>query len=77
LQGVERIVVQAFSRDDHESPALALEGLPSSDVIQPIGADLAMVPAVVLDDDLQFGILRCGSAGESRALAHIAISHID
>ena len=56
LQGVERIVVQAFSRDDHEPPALTLEGLPSFDVLQPIGAHLTMVPAVVLDDDLQFGI---------------------
>ena len=51
LQGVERIVVQAFSRDDHQTPALALECLPSFDVLQPIGAHLTMVPAVVLDDE--------------------------
>jgi hypothetical protein len=56
LRGVERIVVQAFSRDDHQAPALALEGFPPFDVMEPIGTHLAMMPTVVLDDDLEFGV---------------------
>lgn len=61
LQGLERIVIQALSGDDDQAPTLTLESLPSFDVLQPIGTHIAMVSAVVLNDELDFGIAKIES----------------
>src|SRR5215203_2767048 len=61
LQGLERIVIQALSGDDDQAPTLTLESLPSFDVLQPIGTHIAMVSAVVLNDELEFGIAKIES----------------
>lgn len=61
LQGLERIVIQALSRDDNQAPAIALKCLTSFDVLQPIGTHIGMVSAVVLDDELEFGIAKIES----------------
>jgi hypothetical protein len=52
-QNLLRSVVVVMSGDNDDPPRHLVEGLTASQVMQPLRAVLGMLPAVVLDDQLE------------------------